>query len=65
MQIDDAGEGQIEILDADLRRQLTLTTADLRFGDYLVRNIASDTGDVFVDATSILLFPLRFIHTPH
>uniref|UniRef100_A0A914W3S0 UDENN domain-containing protein n=1 Tax=Plectus sambesii TaxID=2011161 RepID=A0A914W3S0_9BILA len=50
--IDEAGEGQIEILDADLRRQLTLTTADLRFGDYLVRHVASDTGDVFVDATS-------------
>uniref|UniRef100_A0A1I8A1C0 UDENN domain-containing protein n=1 Tax=Steinernema glaseri TaxID=37863 RepID=A0A1I8A1C0_9BILA len=39
--LDDAGEGQIDIINADLKRQLTLTTADLRFGDFLLKMLES------------------------
>ncbi|KAE9554828.1 hypothetical protein FO519_001943 [Halicephalobus sp. NKZ332] len=35
--IDDKGEGQIEILSPELKRQLTLTTQDLRFTDFLLK----------------------------
>lgn len=35
--IDEKGEGQIEILSPELKRQLMLTTQDLRFADFLFR----------------------------
>lgn len=35
--VDEKGDGQIEILSAELKRQLTLTTQDLRFTDFLLR----------------------------
>ena len=35
--IDEKGEGQIEILSPELKRQLTLTTQDLRFTDFLLK----------------------------
>ena len=41
----------MDILDPELRRQLSLTTADLRFADYLVRCVTEDSGDVFLDDT--------------
>ncbi|VDM52637.1 unnamed protein product [Angiostrongylus costaricensis] len=37
--VDDQDCGQIEFLDGSLKRELTLTSADLRFGDYLLKNI--------------------------
>uniref|UniRef100_A0A1I7XAC7 Avl9 domain-containing protein n=1 Tax=Heterorhabditis bacteriophora TaxID=37862 RepID=A0A1I7XAC7_HETBA len=37
--VDEQGYGQVEIINSDLKRVLALTTADLRFGDYLLKNI--------------------------
>jgi len=34
-----------------LRRQLSLTTADLRFADHLVRSISDEKGNIFLDST--------------
>lgn len=44
-------ECKITILDNDLRRQLYLTMEDLRFADYLVKNVLDDTRDLFLDGT--------------
>ncbi|XP_054933477.1 late secretory pathway protein AVL9 homolog isoform X2 [Dermacentor andersoni] len=44
-------ECKITILDSDLRRQLYLTMEDLRFADYLVKNVLDDTRDLFLDGT--------------
>ena len=43
---------KVDVIDAELRRQLTLSTADLRFADFLVQHVADDTGNVFTDDTS-------------
>lgn len=48
VEIDDS---KIEIWDNDLRKQLHLTTEDLRFADYLVKNVSEDQQDVFLDGT--------------
>ncbi|KAK6032359.1 hypothetical protein OSTOST_01456 [Ostertagia ostertagi] len=37
--IDDQDIGQIEFVDANLKREVPLTSADLRFGDYILKNI--------------------------
>ncbi|WKY00148.1 hypothetical protein Q1695_014760 [Nippostrongylus brasiliensis] len=37
--IDDQDIGQIEFLDSNLKRELALTSADLRFGDFIMKNI--------------------------
>ncbi|ETN78637.1 hypothetical protein NECAME_10198 [Necator americanus] len=37
--IDDQGCGQIALLDANLKRELSLTSADLRFGDYIMKHV--------------------------
>ncbi|CAJ0599528.1 unnamed protein product [Cylicocyclus nassatus] len=37
--VDDQGCGQVNLLDPNLRRELSLTSADLRFGDYLLKNV--------------------------
>ncbi|EPB76086.1 hypothetical protein ANCCEY_04814 [Ancylostoma ceylanicum] len=37
--IDEQSCGQIALLDANLKRELNLTSADLRFGDYIMKNI--------------------------
>uniref|UniRef100_T1JAB7 UDENN domain-containing protein n=1 Tax=Strigamia maritima TaxID=126957 RepID=T1JAB7_STRMM len=47
----DFDEGKIEINDLELRKQLHLTTEDLRFADYLVRNVIDENTDVFLDGT--------------
>lgn len=44
-------DGKIEILDAELKKQLNLTTEDLRFADHLVRHVMEDRQDVFLDGT--------------
>uniref|UniRef100_A0A1S4L6Q1 UDENN domain-containing protein n=1 Tax=Ixodes scapularis TaxID=6945 RepID=A0A1S4L6Q1_IXOSC len=44
-------ECKINILDNDLRRQLYLTMEDLRFADYLVKNVLDDSKDIFLDTT--------------
>ncbi|PIO70352.1 hypothetical protein TELCIR_07800 [Teladorsagia circumcincta] len=37
--IDDQDIGQIEFVDGNLKREVPLTSADLRFGDYILKNI--------------------------
>jgi hypothetical protein len=44
-------DAKVDFHDADLRRQLTLTTADLRFADHLVKTITDERGDIFLDST--------------
>lgn len=47
--IDEKGEGQIEILSPELRRQLTLSTQDLRFADFMqkMREMTVDPARMF------------------
>ncbi|XP_076360717.1 late secretory pathway protein AVL9 homolog [Tachypleus tridentatus] len=44
-------ESKVEVFDADLRKQLHLTTEDLRFADYLVKHVSEEKNDVFLDGT--------------
>ncbi|XP_033841983.1 late secretory pathway protein AVL9 homolog isoform X2 [Periophthalmus magnuspinnatus] len=44
-------EARIQTQDPDLRRALALTTADLRFVDYLVKHVTENRDDVFLDGT--------------
>lgn len=44
-------EARIQTQDPDLRRALGLTTADLRFVDYLVKHVTENRDDVFLDGT--------------
>jgi len=46
-------DGKVEFHDIELRRQLSLTTADLRFADHLVRSISDEKGNIFLDSTGI------------
>lgn len=46
-------DGKIDILDPELKKQLNLTTEDLRFADHLVRHVMEDRQDVFLDGTGI------------
>ncbi|XP_066991513.2 late secretory pathway protein AVL9 homolog isoform X2 [Anabrus simplex] len=40
---------RVETQEPDLRRQLHLTTEDLRFADFVVRHVAEERHDVFLD----------------
>lgn len=40
---------RIETSDIELRRLLHLTTEDLRFADFLVKHVAEERHDVFLD----------------
>lgn len=44
-------EPNIHIQDPELRKVLSLTTADLRFADYLVKHVTENRDDVFLDGT--------------
>ncbi|XP_072306511.1 late secretory pathway protein AVL9 homolog [Eucyclogobius newberryi] len=44
-------EARIQTQDPELRRALALTTADLRFVDYLVKHVTENRDDVFLDGT--------------
>ncbi|KAM9713058.1 late secretory pathway protein AVL9 homolog [Menidia menidia] len=44
-------EAKIQIQDPELRKVLSLTTADLRFADYLVKHVTENRDDVFLDGT--------------
>lgn len=46
--MDEAG---VQIQDPELRKVLSLTTADLRFADYLVKHVTENRDDVFLDGT--------------
>ncbi|XP_015237664.1 PREDICTED: late secretory pathway protein AVL9 homolog [Cyprinodon variegatus] len=47
----DVEEARVQIQDPELRRILSLTTADLRFADYLVKHVTENRDDVFLDGT--------------
>nr|XP_046227527.1 late secretory pathway protein AVL9 homolog [Scatophagus argus] len=47
----DVEEAVIQIQDPELRKILSLTTADLRFADYLVKHVTENRDDVFLDGT--------------
>ncbi|XP_075905165.1 late secretory pathway protein AVL9 homolog [Nelusetta ayraudi] len=47
----DVEEPNIHIQDPELRKVLSLTTADLRFADYLVKHVTENRDDVFLDGT--------------
>lgn len=40
---------RVETQDPELRRHLHLTTEDLRFADFIVRHVAEERHDVFLD----------------
>ncbi|XP_035268710.1 late secretory pathway protein AVL9 homolog [Anguilla anguilla] len=44
-------EARIQIQDPELRKVLSLTTADLRFADYLLKHVTENREDVFLDGT--------------
>ncbi|KAM9839287.1 late secretory pathway protein AVL9 homolog isoform 2-T2 [Aulostomus maculatus] len=44
-------EALVQIHDPELRKILSLTTADLRFADYLVKHVTENRDDVFLDGT--------------
>lgn len=44
-------ENRLEIHDRELQRQLTLTTADLRFGDILVKAVTGVGDNGYFDGT--------------
>ncbi|XP_019730114.1 late secretory pathway protein AVL9 homolog [Hippocampus comes] len=44
-------EASIQIHDGELRKVLGLTTADLRFADYLLKHVTENRDDVFLDGT--------------
>uniref|UniRef100_A0A8C8SKB6 AVL9 cell migration associated n=1 Tax=Pelusios castaneus TaxID=367368 RepID=A0A8C8SKB6_9SAUR len=44
-------EALVQIHDPELRKMLNLTTADLRFADYLVKHVTENRDDVFLDGT--------------
>ena len=45
----DIDAGRIECHDMELRKQLHLTTEDLRFVDYIVKHVSEEKHDVFLD----------------
>ncbi|KAG2458138.1 late secretory pathway protein AVL9 homolog [Polypterus senegalus] len=47
----DVEETRIQIHDPELRKVLSLTTADLRFADYMVKHVTENRDDVFLDGT--------------
>ncbi|GAA6089281.1 late secretory pathway protein AVL9 homolog [Tachysurus ichikawai] len=47
----DVEEAAIHIADPELRRVLSLTTADLRFCDFLLKSVSDHSEDVFLDGT--------------
>uniref|UniRef100_A0A4W3J0G9 AVL9 homolog (S. cerevisiase) n=1 Tax=Callorhinchus milii TaxID=7868 RepID=A0A4W3J0G9_CALMI len=47
----DVEEARIQFQDPELRKLLNLTTADLRFADYLVKHVTENRDDVFLDGT--------------
>ena len=47
---------KIEVNDVELQRQLTLSTADLRFADYLVQQVTDEQGNILTDDTGKVLY---------
>ncbi|XP_061777295.1 LOW QUALITY PROTEIN: late secretory pathway protein AVL9 homolog [Nerophis ophidion] len=48
IEVEDAA---VHIQDGELRKTLSLTTADLRFADYLLKHVTENRDDVFLDGT--------------
>ncbi len=55
-------EGKVLVYDHEVRRQLHLSTADLRFADFLVKNVADEQEDVFLDQTGEIHDPCHLNH---
>ena len=53
-------EARIDTVDGDLKRCLTLSTADLRFADNLVKSLIEESGDPFLDNTGDFLCSFIF-----
>uniref|UniRef100_UPI00398EEA68 late secretory pathway protein AVL9 homolog isoform X2 n=1 Tax=Pristiophorus japonicus TaxID=55135 RepID=UPI00398EEA68 len=47
----DIAEAAVQTHDPELRKLLNLTTADLRFADFLVKHVTENRDDVFLDGT--------------
>ncbi|XP_038666349.1 late secretory pathway protein AVL9 homolog isoform X3 [Scyliorhinus canicula] len=47
----DIEDAVIQIHDPELRKLLNLTTADLRFADFLVKHVTENRDDIFLDGT--------------
>lgn len=47
----DISESKVELHDRELQKQLTLTTADLRFADVLVKAVTEQSDDIYLDGT--------------
>ncbi|XP_036428003.1 late secretory pathway protein AVL9 homolog [Colossoma macropomum] len=47
----DVEEARIHVDDPELRRMLSLSTADLRFSDFLLKHVTENREDVFLDGT--------------
>ena len=52
-------EGKVEMYDPELRRQLNLSTADLRFADNLVKIVTENQGGDLFDETGEYLTSLQ------
>ncbi|XP_022099015.1 late secretory pathway protein AVL9 homolog [Acanthaster planci] len=44
-------EGKVIVFDPELRKQLSLSTADLRFVDFLIKNVSDKSEDVYLNNT--------------
>ena len=46
-------ENKIQINDPELKKLVTLTTADLRFIDDIVQHVSEESGDIFLEDTGL------------
>ncbi|VDK66282.1 unnamed protein product, partial [Cylicostephanus goldi] len=60
--VDDQGCGQVTLLDPNLRRELSLTSADLRFGDYLLKNVEDNRKSTACGNSPYALILCYFCH---
>ncbi|XP_038057280.1 late secretory pathway protein AVL9 homolog [Patiria miniata] len=44
-------EGKVIVFDPELRKQLSLSTADLRFADFLIKSVSEKSEDIYLDNT--------------
>ena len=58
-------EGKVEILDAELRRQLSLSTEDLRFADNIVKQVSQPYQAGFTAAVCTPLYVVHYLNSYH
>ena len=44
-------EGKVLVFDSELRKELSLSTADLRFADFLIKHVSEKSQDLYLDNT--------------